>query len=188
MDIYQRSHADGESGQFNIVEPLTNGYVVRVWPRSHFLVKSRLSSTDTYLPLAGGEEDVILKVGERLVFHSNLVHCGGPARFQTATDVPVGAIAAFLHSELPKGFTWFKQQRQLLDIKLKDLGIHYVLDSTDVSTLTHTSHSSGYYEVITIKVLDKTEDDPQLWNEWAEKNKADISNGEREFVDKTCRP
>jgi hypothetical protein len=167
---------------------LTNGYVVRVWPRSHFLVKSRLSSTDTYLPLAGGEEDVILKVGERLVFHSNLVHCGGPARFQTATDVPVGAIAAFLHSELPKGFTWFKQQRQLLDIKLKDLGIHYVLDSTDVSTLTHTSHSSGYYEVITIKVLDKTEDDPQLWNEWAEKNKADISNGEREFVDKTCRP
>jgi hypothetical protein len=38
--------------------------------------------------------------------------------------------------------------------------------------------------VITIKVLDKTEDDPQLWNEWAEKNKADISKGEREFVDK----
>jgi hypothetical protein len=30
LDIYQRSHADGESGQFNIVEPLTNGYVVRV--------------------------------------------------------------------------------------------------------------------------------------------------------------
>jgi len=24
LDIYQRSHADGESGQFNIVEPLTN--------------------------------------------------------------------------------------------------------------------------------------------------------------------
>jgi hypothetical protein len=33
LDIYQRSHADGESGQFNIVEPLTNGYVVRVWPQ-----------------------------------------------------------------------------------------------------------------------------------------------------------
>ncbi len=81
LDIYQRSHADGESGQFNIVEPLTNKYVVRVWPRSHFLVKLRLSSTDTYLRLAGREEDVILKAGERLVFHSNLVHCGGPARF-----------------------------------------------------------------------------------------------------------
>ena len=35
--------------------------------------------------------------------------------------------------------------------------------------------------------MDKTEDDPQLWNEWAEK-KADISNEERKFVDKTCRP
>ncbi len=81
LDIYQRSHADGESRQFNIVKPLTNKYVVGGWPRSRFLVKSRLSSTDTHLHLAGGEEDVILKVGERLVFHSNLVHCGGPARF-----------------------------------------------------------------------------------------------------------
>ena len=53
LDIYQRSHADGESGQFNIVEPLTNRYVVRVWPHSHFLVKSRLTSTDTHLRLAG---------------------------------------------------------------------------------------------------------------------------------------
>ncbi len=81
LDIYQRLHADGESGQFNIVEPLTNGYIVRVWPRSHFLVKSRLTPTDTHLHLAGGEEDVLLNVGERLVFHSNLVHCSGPARF-----------------------------------------------------------------------------------------------------------
>ncbi len=53
--------------------------------------------------------------------------------------------------------------------------------------LTHASHSSGFSEVITIKELDRTEDDPQLWNEWAEKNKADISNGERKFVDETCR-
>jgi hypothetical protein len=184
LDIYQRSHADGESGQFNVVEPLTNRYMVRVWPCSHFLVQLRLSSTDTYLRLAGGEEDVILKVGERLVFHSNLVHCGGPARFQTAMDVPVGAIAAFLHSKLPRGFTWFSQKRPLPDAKLTDLSIHYVLDSTGVGTLTHASHLPGYSEVITIKVLDKTEDDPQLWNEWAEKNKADISKGEREFVDK----
>ncbi len=81
LDVFQRAHADGESGQFNIVEPLTNGYVVRVWPHSHFLVKSRLSSTAPHLHQAGGEKDVTLKVGERLVFHSNLVHCGGPARF-----------------------------------------------------------------------------------------------------------
>jgi hypothetical protein len=40
LDIYQRSHADGESVQFNIVEPLTNGYVVRVWP-SHTTTPSR---------------------------------------------------------------------------------------------------------------------------------------------------
>ncbi len=65
----------------------------------------------TPTPSRGGEEDVLLNVGERLVFHSNLVHCGRPARFQTATDVPMSATAAFLHSELPKGFTWFKQQR-----------------------------------------------------------------------------
>jgi hypothetical protein len=32
FNVYQRLHADGESGQFNIVEPMTNGYVVRVWP------------------------------------------------------------------------------------------------------------------------------------------------------------
>ncbi len=57
-----------------------------------------------------------------------------------------------------------------------------------MGTLTHASHWSGFSEVITIKLLDKTEDDPQLWNEWAEKNKADISNGERKFVDETCRP
>ncbi len=127
-------------------------------------------------------------MGERLVFHSNLVHCGGPARFQTATDVPMSATAAFLHSKLPKGFMRFKQQRRLFNITLTDLSIHYVLDSTGVGTLTHASHSSGFSEVITIKLFDKTEDDPQLWNEWAKKNKADISNGERKFVDKTCRP
>jgi hypothetical protein len=114
LDIYQRLHADGESGQFSIVEPLTNGYVVGVWPCSHFLVKLRLTSTDTHLHLAGGEEDVLLNMGERLVFHSNLIHCGGPARFQTATDLPMSATAAFLLSKLPKGFTWFKQQRQFL--------------------------------------------------------------------------
>ena len=188
LDIYQRSHADGESGQFNIVEPLTNGYVVRVWPRSHFLVKSRLTSTDTHLRLAGGEEDVLLNVGERLVFHSNLVHCGGPARFQTTKDVPMSATAAFLHSELPNGFTWFKQQRRHFNVTLTDLSIHYVLDSTGVGTLTHASHTSGFSEVITIKILDKREDDPQLWNKWAEKNKADISKEERKFVDETCRP
>ncbi len=178
LDIYQRSHADGESGQFNIVEPLTNGYVVRVWPRSHFLVTSRLTSADTHLRLAGREEDVLLNVGERLVFHSNLVHCGGPARFQTTKDVPMSATAAFLHSELPPNFTWFKQQRRLSNITLTDMSIHYVLDSTGVGTLTHASHSSGFSEVITIK----------LWNEWAEKNKADISNEERKFVEETCRP
>jgi hypothetical protein len=80
------------------------------------------------LHLAGGEKDVLLNVGERLVFHSNLVHCGGPARFQTATDVPMSATAAFLHSKLPKGFTWFKQQRRLFNVTLTDLSIHYVLE------------------------------------------------------------
>jgi hypothetical protein len=99
----------------------------------------------------------------------------------------VSATAAFLHSKLPKGFTWFKQQRRLLDITLTDLSIHYVLESTGVGTLTHASHLSGYSEVITIKVLDKTEGVPQFLNEWAEKNKADISNRERKFVNKTCR-
>ncbi len=39
------------------------------------------------------EEDVLLNVGERLVFHSNLVHCGGPARFQPTKDVPMSATA-----------------------------------------------------------------------------------------------
>ncbi len=57
-----------------------------------------------------------------------------------------------------------------------------------MGTLTHASHWSVFSEVITIKLLDKTEDDPQLWNEWAEKNKADISNRERKFVDEACRP
>jgi hypothetical protein len=84
----------------------------------------------------------------------------------------VSATAAFLHGKLPKGFTWFKEQRGLLDVTLTDLSIHYVLDSTSVGTLTHVSHSSGFFEVITIKVLDKTEDDPQLWNEWAEKKQS----------------
>jgi hypothetical protein len=69
-----------------------------------------------------------------------------------------------------------------------DLSIHYVLDSTGVGTLTRASHSSGFSEVITIKLLDKTGDDPQLWNVWAGKNKADISNKERKIVDETCRP
>jgi len=169
LDNYQRSHADGESGQFNVVEPLTNGYVVRVWPCSHFSVKSRLTSTDTHLRLAGGEKDVLLNVGERLVFHSNLVHCGGPARFQTATDVTMSATAPFLHSELPQGFTWFNQQRRFSNVTLTDLSIHSVLDSTVVGTLTHASHSSCFSEVITIKLLDKTVDIPQLWNEWKKK-------------------
>ena len=57
-----------------------------------------------------------------------------------------------------------------------------------MGTLTHASHTSGFSEVITIKILDKREDDPQLWNKWAEKNKADISKEERKFVDETCRP
>jgi hypothetical protein len=83
----------------------------------------------------------------------------------------MSATAAFLHSKLPKGFTWFKQQRRLFNVTLTDLSIHYVLDSTGVGTLTHASHLSGFSEVITIKLLDKTEDDPQLWNEWAEKTK-----------------
>jgi len=39
-----------------------------------------------------------------------------------------------------------------------------------------------------LRDLDKTEDDPQLWNELAEKNKADISNEERKFVEETCQP
>jgi hypothetical protein len=68
------------------------------------------------------------------------------------------------------------------NVTLTDLSIHYVLDSTGVGTLTHTSHLSSFSEVITIKLLDKTEDDPQLWNEWAEKNKADISNRERKLT------
>jgi hypothetical protein len=78
--------------------------------------------------------------------------------------------------------------KTIFNVTLTDLSIHYVLDSTGVGTLSHASHSSGFSEVIMIKELDKTEDDPQLWNEWAEKNKADISNRERKFVDKTCWP
>ena len=57
------------------------------------------------------------------------------------------------------------------NVTLTDLSIHYVLDSTGVGTLTHASHSSSFSKVITIKELNKTEDDPQLWNEWAEKKK-----------------
>jgi hypothetical protein len=76
LNVYQRLHANGESGQFNIVEPMTNGYVVRVWPQTHFLVKSReLSGGRKLLSLAGGGMDINLNVGEKLVFHSNLVHC-----------------------------------------------------------------------------------------------------------------
>ncbi len=57
------------------------------------------------------------------------------------------------------------------NVTLTDLSIHYVLDSTGVGTLAHGSYSSGFSEVITIKLLDKAEDDPQLWNEWVEKTK-----------------
>ncbi len=121
--------------------------------------------------------DITLNVGEKLVFHSNLVHCSGSAQSPRAPHE--ASTAAFLQTKLPAGFRWFNQPVQHPNAKLTDLSIQYVLDSKGLGKMTHTLHRSGVTKVITITVLDEADVSDDEWSEWSEKNKTDINNGKQ---------
>ena len=80
VNKYQSPHADDESGPFSMVEPLSNRYTIKIWPYSHLLFTTREFCYDrTKFSLTGGGVVPTLMFGDKLIFHSNLIHCGEPS-------------------------------------------------------------------------------------------------------------
>lgn len=130
----QMPHVDAHHGAFNVVEALTNNYKIKVWTGSHFLPlgdeDSKNNKDGREANVSGYGSMVTLKRGERLIFHSNLIHhgvesCGSKDNFTVLKN-------QFMESNKNtfQDIKWFGVGKSAEHKTISDFSIHYTLDFT----------------------------------------------------------
>ena len=125
LDNYQSPHADAHAGSFNVVEALTNHYSVKVWRRSHFLP---FWDKDNKPRVHGSGKIIRFDIGQILVFHSNLIHCGGMSckRVNNFSKVRMGLTTMEADIEQIK---WFGSGKPVQEFTITDMSLHYTVDA-----------------------------------------------------------
>ena len=74
----QKVHGDGEPGNYHAVVPFTSNYEIIVHPGTHLLHASyKEAKNDEYYVTPNTAKYLKLQIGEMLLFHANIGHCGG---------------------------------------------------------------------------------------------------------------
>ena len=81
VKTYQVQHADRERGTFNIIIPITNNYTLGFHPGTHHVVTTKVEVENKQNPtITGNMKNLGIQQGECLLFHTNVIHAGDPAR------------------------------------------------------------------------------------------------------------
>lgn len=144
LENHQSAHADAHAGAFNIIEVLTNHYEIKVWKGSHLLpFWDNKHNTPT---VHGIGTNPIIMAGQIMVFHSNLVHCGGRSCQRINNFSTVEAKLRAINNERTNQIKWFGTGDAARNFTLTDMSLHYTVDST-LGQMSEGDYSTGAVEI-----------------------------------------
>jgi len=122
---YQEPHADAHHGCYNVIEPLTNNYKLKLFPKSHLLPFWDAQNREH---ISGYGKLETMNRGMVLLFHSNLVHNGVDScqiknNFDTLREQFTG-----IDRDKFEKINWFGGGRSAEGLVLTDMSLHYTLN------------------------------------------------------------
>ena len=143
LQHYQSPHADAHAGAFNIIETLTNNYGIKVWAGSHFLPFWDKNKRPT---VHGIGSNIYINVGQIIVFHSNLIHCGGMSCQIPDNFSKVKANLIKLNKEYAESIKWFGKGDAAQKCTVTDMSLHYTVD-TAIGQMSEGDFDTGAIEI-----------------------------------------
>lgn len=144
IDMGQCAHADTDAGHLHIVMPLSSEpYEIEVWPYTH-LTTSRCSNDN--IVTSSNKITLHLRIGQILIFCSNLVHCGGRSRHPSKNLETIKKTIKI---------DWFTGKNE--NEPIADLSIHASLQNTLNKQNIRSNYTTGAAEFIRVHILDEME-------------------------------
>ena len=140
---YQAPHADAHAGLFNMIEALTNYYAIKVWRWSHFLPFWDKNNRPT---VHGSGTIVTINMGQILVFHSNLVHCGGMSCQIDDNFLKVRDSLMRMDKVNTEQIKWFGSGKDAKECTIADMSLHHTVDAI-LGQMSEGDHSAGKIEI-----------------------------------------
>lgn len=122
----QKAHGDSGPGNYHAVVPFTSDYEIIVHPGTHLLHESYDDAKeDKYYVTPTTAKWLKLQLGELLLFHANIAHCGG----RSSKKGKKANEKRFQESEI--NIDWFGSTKKSEGTKLEvtDLAMHYGLEN-----------------------------------------------------------
>ena len=147
VEEVQRIHADTDAGHYHLVMPLSSeAYEIEVFESTHcFTVRSKKPDDNVVMP--SWKQVLHLKMGQILIFCSNLAHCGGRSRYASKNMEGIKQTIA--------GVKWFTGEEK----PVADLSIHAGLQSKLSQQTIASNYETGKTEFIRVQHLDEMEID-----------------------------
>jgi len=141
---YQSPHADAHAGSFNMIEALTNHYAIKVWRWSHFLPFWDRNNRPT---VHGSGKVVTINSGQILVFHSNLIHCGGMSCQKDNNFTKVRDSLIRMDKVNTEKINWFGSgTSSVKECVITDMSLHYTVDALS-GQMSEGDFSAGKIEI-----------------------------------------
>ena len=140
LNEYQGPHTDTVHGSYNAVVPFTQEYTLQVWEGSHHLPQWTKQNEQPLICSCGGKT-LTANVGQIIIFHSNLIHCGGASCNIIARSLvksPSNVSKKLLKDIFKTG-----------EFRVTDVSVHFTIDSIDPSV---GQYDCGIVEIFTPKV------------------------------------
>ena len=145
IDMGQCPHADTDAGHYHIVMPMSSEpYEIEVWPYTH-LTTSRCHIEDNIVA-SSNKVTLHLRVGQILIFCSNLIHCGGRSRHPSKNLERI---------KKNININWFTGANE--NEPIADLSIHASLQNTLTKQNIRSNYTTGAAEFIRVHILDEME-------------------------------
>jgi len=124
LNEHQCPHVDAKHGSYNVVVPYTPNYKIRVWKGSHHLP---LKNDEKKQHICGrGGETVTANVGEIILFHSNVIHCGGASCNKKSNTMRL--FKSPRHKPLLKKIKWIGGKHAVTKECITDVSMHFTID------------------------------------------------------------
>jgi len=142
IDMGQCPHADTDAGHYHLVMPMSSEpYEIEVWPYTH-LTTSRCHIEENIVT-SSNKVTLHLRVGQILIFCSNLIHCGGRSRYPSKNLERI---------KKNININWFTGANK--NEPIADLSIHASLQNTLTKQNIKSNYTTGAAEFIRVYILD----------------------------------
>ena len=144
LDNDQQCHRDGDLG-FNFVEPKTNNYALKVFPKSHHL---RPWTKKNPPNVTGYGETLTLREGQICIFYSTLIHCGSASCQKLDNFSSLQNQLKNINKKQYEDIKWFQSETGKL--ALTDMSVHYNIERVG-GERSEAVHTTGIVEVFRAK-------------------------------------